>query len=41
MWWLEQPGAHVVGAAALVIGVCFIGLGMWRFMTIKAGINEE
>jgi putative membrane protein len=41
MWWLEEPGAHVLGAVALVIGVGFIGVGMWRFMTIKANINEQ
>jgi putative membrane protein len=41
VWWLEMPGIQVLGVASLTIGVAFLGVGIWRFFTIKAGIDQQ
>ena len=41
VWWLELPGVQVLGVVSLVAGVAFLGVGVWRFFTIKAGIDQQ
>ncbi len=41
VWWLEQPGAQVLGMASLVAGVVFLVVGARRFMTIKAELDTQ
>lgn len=41
VWWLELPGIQILGVVSLVAGVVFLGVGMWRFFTIKAGIDQQ
>ena len=40
VWWLEMPGIQPLGVVSLVAGVAFLGVGVWRFFTIKAGIDQ-
>jgi putative membrane protein len=41
MWWLEGLGFQALGVVSLVMGLLFLGVGVWRFMTIKAGIDRQ
>ncbi len=41
IWWLEQPGIRAMGVVSLVTGVVFLGVGIRRFFTIKAGIEQK
>jgi putative membrane protein len=41
VWWLEQPGLQALGLLSLVTGVAILGIGVWRFVTIKAGIDRQ
>ena len=41
VWWLEGIGFHALGLVSLVTGMLFLGVGVWRFVTIKAGINRQ
>jgi putative membrane protein len=41
VWWLEQPGMQALGVVSLVTGIAIFGVGIWRFITIKAGINRQ
>lgn len=41
VWWLEGVGFQALGVVSLVTGVLFLGVGVWRFMTIKAGIDRQ
>ena len=41
VWLLEQPGFQVMGVVSLVMGVVFLGVGVRRFFTIKAGIDHK
>jgi putative membrane protein len=41
VWWLELPGVQVLGVVSLVVGVGFLGVGVWRFFTIKAWIDQQ
>ncbi|HSF67150.1 MAG TPA: DUF202 domain-containing protein [Nitrospiraceae bacterium] len=41
IWWLEQPGIQALGVVSLVTGVVFLGVGVRRFFTIKAGIDHK
>ena len=40
VWWLELPGVQALGVVSLVVGVAFLGVGVWRFFTIKAWIDQ-
>ena len=37
----ELPGVQALGVVSLVAGVAFLGVGVWRFFTIKAGIDQQ
>lgn len=41
VWWLELPGIQALGVVSLVTGVVFLAVGVWRFFTIKAGIDQH
>jgi inner membrane protein YidH len=41
VWWLELPGIQALGVVSLVTGVVFLAVGVWRFFTIKAGIDQQ
>jgi hypothetical protein len=41
VWWLELPGVQALGVVSLVAGVVFLGVGVWRFFTIKAWIDQQ
>ncbi len=39
--WLEEPVVQAMGAASLVIGIVFLGVGIRRFVTLRTSINQE
>lgn len=41
VWWLEMPGIQLLGVVSLVTGVVIFGIGIWRFLTIKAVIDRH
>jgi hypothetical protein len=41
VWWLKLPGIQALGVVSLVMGVGFLAVGVWRFFTIKAGIDQQ
>ena len=41
VWWLEEPGLQAMGVVSLVTGVVFLGVGVRRFFTMKAGIDRK
>jgi putative membrane protein len=41
VWWLEGIGFQALGVVSLVTGVLFLGVGIWRFVAIKAAINRQ
>lgn len=41
VWWLETPGIQGLGVVSLVIGFVFFGVGVWRFFSIKAVIDQQ
>jgi putative membrane protein len=40
VWWLEIPGIQLLGVVSLVIGLVFPGVGVRRFFSIKAVIDQ-
>jgi len=41
VWWLEGSGFLALGVVSLVTGVLFLGVGVWRFVAIKAGLDQQ
>jgi len=41
VWWLELPGIQLLGVVSLVTGVAFLGVGVRRFFSIKAVIDQH
>ena len=41
VWWLEMPGIQLLGVVSLVIGLVFLGVGVRRFFSIKAVIDQQ
>jgi len=41
VWWLGGLGFQALGVVSLVTGVLFLGIGVWRFVTIKAVIDRQ
>jgi putative membrane protein len=41
VWWLELPGIQPLGVVSLVTGVVFLGVGVRRFFSIKAVIDQQ
>jgi len=41
VWWMEGSGIQALGVVSLVTGMVFLGVGIRRFFTIKAGINRQ
>ena len=41
VWWLELPGIQLLGVVSLVIGLVFLGVGVRRFFSVKAVIDQQ
>jgi len=41
VWWLELPGIQGLGVVSLLIGLVFLGVGVRRFFSIKAVIDQQ
>jgi inner membrane protein YidH len=41
VWWLELPGIQALGVVSLLAGVGFLGVGVWRFYSVKAVIDQQ
>ena len=41
VWWLELPGIQPLGVVSLVIGLLFLGVGVRRFFSVKAVIDQQ
>jgi putative membrane protein len=41
VWWMELPGIQSLGVVSLVAGAMFLGIGVWRFITVKAGLDRQ
>jgi inner membrane protein YidH len=41
VWWLELPGIQALGVVSLLAGVVFLGVGVWRFYSVKAVIEQQ
>jgi putative membrane protein len=41
VWWLERVGFQALGVVSLFTGLLFLGVGVWRFVTIKAEIDRQ
>jgi hypothetical protein len=41
VWWLEQLGIQVLGVVSLLASVVILGIGIRRFVTIKAEIDRQ
>jgi len=41
VWWLEIPGIQPLGVVSLVIGLVFLGVGVRRFFSVKAVIDQQ
>jgi len=40
VWWFDESVIQALGALSLIAGVLFIGIGVRRFVTLKAEINR-
>jgi len=41
VWWLEGVVIQTLGVVSLAMGAVFLGVGVRRFLTIKAGIDRQ
>ena len=41
MWWIEMLGIQLLGVVSLVIGLAFLGVGVRRFLSVKAVIDQQ
>jgi putative membrane protein len=41
VWWLELPGIQALGVVSLLSGVGFLGVGVWRFYSVKTVIEQQ
>ena len=41
VWWMEGLGFQSLGVVSLVTGLLFLGVGVWRFVIIKRGIDRQ
>ena len=41
MWWMDHPYLQALGGSAMLAGVGCLGLGIRRFMAVKAMIARE
>jgi putative membrane protein len=40
VWWLEGPAIQTLGMVSLVTGVVSMGIGIHRFLAVRAEINR-
>jgi putative membrane protein len=41
VWWMEGLGFQSLGVVSLVTGLLFLGVGVWRFVIIKRGVDRQ
>ena len=41
VWWLEGSVIQTLGLVSLVTGAMFIGMGLWRYLTVRAEIKRQ
>jgi putative membrane protein len=41
VWWFEERVIQALGVLSLIAGMAFIGIGMRRFLMLKAEINRQ
>jgi putative membrane protein len=41
VWWFDESVIQALGVVSLVTGIVFIGIGIRRFLTLKAEINRQ
>ncbi len=41
VWWLELPGIQTLGVVSLLTGVVFLAVGIQRFFSVKAVIDQQ
>jgi inner membrane protein YidH len=41
VWWLEMPGIQPWGVLSLVTGLVCLVIGIWRFFSVKAVIDQQ
>jgi len=41
VWWLEMPGIQPWGVLSLTTGLVCLVIGVWRFFSIKAVIDQQ
>ena len=41
VWWLELPGIQALGVFSLVLGLVFLWVGVRRFFSNKATIDQH
>jgi putative membrane protein len=41
VWWFESVAVQILGVASLGLGVVLMGIGLYRFFSIKAQIDQE
>ena len=41
VWWFEDALVQKLGVASLILGVFLLGVGIYRFIAVKAEIDEQ
>lgn len=41
VWWFEKPGVQALGVVSLAIGTLFLGVGVRRFFSVRAVIEQQ
>jgi putative membrane protein len=41
VWWFDESVIQALGVVSLIMGMAFLGIGIRRFLTLKAEINRQ
>jgi phenylalanyl-tRNA synthetase alpha subunit len=41
VWWFDESVSQALGVVSLIMGTAFLGIGIRRFLTLKAEINRQ
>jgi putative membrane protein len=41
VWWFDESAIQALGVVSLITSIMFIGIGIRRFVTLKAEINRQ
>jgi hypothetical protein len=41
VWWFDESVIQALGVVSLIMGTAFLGIGIRRFLTLKAEINRQ